>query len=117
MTQSTSGGHSTAVLNENPTAVTMQSTSGGHSTAVINENLTIVTTQSTTNGSSTITSTVTSFPTSSNDDTSSTTLFITIGVLSVLLIGSITATIFCTVSYTYRWKRQERYGVGWLMYK
>ena len=106
---------SKSVTITDPIIITTQSTLSSRSTAVINP--TAVTTQSTSNGSSTITSIVSSFPTSSGGGTSSTALYITIGVLlyiiSVLLIGSITTIIF-TVLYIYRWKRCKRYAVRYV---
>ena len=64
--------------------------------------------QNTSIGFSTITHTDTSLPAGNVDDSSSVTLFTTIAVLILLLMGSVI--VFCTVFYIYRWKRYANTG-------
>ena len=102
ITSSTSNIYPTIATTDDTIAFTTQLISSNSSTVVTTGNQI---TQSTSNGSSTIiTPTVTSFTANSNNSTSSSaTLFIVVGLLSLLLTGS--TIIFCTVLYMYRWKR------------
>ena len=101
-TRSTSNIYPTITTTDDTIALTMQLISSSSSTVVTTGNQIA---QSTLNGSSAIiTPTLISFTANSNNSTSSSaTLFIVVGLLSLLLTGS--TIIFCTVLYMYRWKR------------
>ena len=102
ITLTTSNIYNTITTTDNTIALTTQLISSSSSTVVTTSNQI---TQSTSNGSSTIiTPTLISFTANSNNSTSSSaTLLILVGLLSLLLTGS--TIIFCTVLYMYRWKR------------
>ena len=79
------------------------STASHFSTVIIPDNHI---TQHTPSGFSTTTPTVTTSSRSSSN--TSTSFFIAIGVLTVLLIGSVIINIFCTALYIYRWRRYAK---------
>ena len=89
-------GFATTVFTTTTFVSSISSTASHFSTVVVTDNLT---TQHTLNGLSTTTPSVTT----SSGSNMPTSLLIAIGVLIVLLIGSII--FFCTVLYIYRWKR------------
>ena len=93
-----------------PTITTTDDTIAFTTQLILSSSSTVVTTgnqitQPTSNGSSTIItpSLILFVANSDNSTSSSATLFIVVGLLSLLLTGS--TIIFCTVLYMYRWKR------------
>ena len=109
-TQSTSNSSSNIVITDKTvlfsiwSTITIDTTSNSSTVVIADSSVA----QNTSIGFSTITHTDNSLPAGNVDDSSSVTLFTTIAVLILLLMGSVI--VSCTVFYIYRWKRYANTG-------